>query len=173
MEYSISCISRCYECMFALLYATSYSFIQAYMHHGSRFKIEYSPVQTDLSVLASTSADKMAKTSVPLSDIEKMIEKMVASSLKKLLQTDNGKEQVVIEDEEPGVEFERKEHIDDTWQNEVFFLKEPTDKVSRARASDVINILAVKPKAWELKSKKEKEDGEKEPKKGVEGPQAA
>ncbi|KDP47097.1 hypothetical protein JCGZ_03905 [Jatropha curcas] len=57
----------------------------------------------------------MAKTSVPLSDIEKMIEKIVSTSLEKLLLTDKGKEQVVIEDEEPKVESEKKEHVDDTW----------------------------------------------------------
>ncbi|KDP30101.1 hypothetical protein JCGZ_18233 [Jatropha curcas] len=52
-----------------------------------------------------------------------MIERIVAASLKKLLRTDNGKEQVVIEDDEAKGESERKEHVDDTWQGEEFFKK--------------------------------------------------
>ncbi|KDP24271.1 hypothetical protein JCGZ_26624 [Jatropha curcas] len=65
----------------------------------------------------------MAKSSIPVSEIEKMIEKIVASSLKKLIRSDKGKEQVVIEDEKAKDEFEKKEHIDDTWQDEEFFKK--------------------------------------------------
>ncbi|KDP26279.1 hypothetical protein JCGZ_22303 [Jatropha curcas] len=52
---------------------------------GSRFEIDYSLVQTDLSVLASTSIDKMTEPSIPIVEMEKMIEKIVAASLEKLL----------------------------------------------------------------------------------------
>ncbi|KDP30283.1 hypothetical protein JCGZ_17153 [Jatropha curcas] len=82
---------------------------------GSRFEIEHFPIQKDLQVLASTSADKMVKPRIPISEIEKMIEKIMATSLEKLLQTDKGKEQVVIEDDEVKGESERKENFDDTW----------------------------------------------------------
>ncbi|KDP20418.1 hypothetical protein JCGZ_06026 [Jatropha curcas] len=86
---------------------------------SSRTEIEHSPVQTDLLVLASTSVDKMAEPSIPISKIEKI----VAASLEKLLRSDRGKEQVVIEDEEAKVESERKEPVDDTWQDEEFSSK--------------------------------------------------
>ncbi|KDP36029.1 hypothetical protein JCGZ_09995 [Jatropha curcas] len=46
-----------------------------------------------------------------------MIEKIVAASLEKLLHLDQGKEQVVIEDEEVKGESERKEHMGDTWRS--------------------------------------------------------
>ncbi|KDP32230.1 hypothetical protein JCGZ_13837 [Jatropha curcas] len=147
MEYSISCISQCCEFKIASQRDKApqeVSWLRADNHlvraeepstlpdlpdsvpsssSSSHFEIEYSSVQADLSVLASTSSDKMAEPSIPVSEIEKMIEKIVAASLEKLLRTDKGKEQVVIEDDEAKGESERKEHIDDTWQDEEFFKK--------------------------------------------------
>ncbi|KDP30676.1 hypothetical protein JCGZ_15551 [Jatropha curcas] len=52
---------------------------------GPCFEIEYSPVQTDLSLLASTSIDKMAEPSISVFENEKMIGKIVVASLEKLL----------------------------------------------------------------------------------------
>ncbi|KDP30150.1 hypothetical protein JCGZ_18111 [Jatropha curcas] len=67
---------------------------------GSLFEIECSPIQTNLSILACTLTDKMAEPSIPVSEIEKMIEKIVATSFEKLMISDKGKEKVVIEDDE-------------------------------------------------------------------------
>ncbi|KDP24722.1 hypothetical protein JCGZ_25713 [Jatropha curcas] len=67
---------------------------------GSRTEIENFLIQAKLSVSASTLVDNMGTTSVPMLDIEKMIEKIVAASLEKLLRSDKGKEQVIIEDDE-------------------------------------------------------------------------
>ncbi|KDP26272.1 hypothetical protein JCGZ_22439 [Jatropha curcas] len=88
---------------------------------GSHFKIECSSVRTD-SVLTSASTDKMVKTSVPLFELEKMIKKIVAASLEKFMRSDQGKEKVVIEDGEEAMdESEKREHVDDTWQDDEFF----------------------------------------------------
>ncbi|KDP34435.1 hypothetical protein JCGZ_12795 [Jatropha curcas] len=73
----------------------------------------------------------MVEPSIPVSEIEKMIEKIVAYSLEKLLRSDKDKEQVVIEDEEAKVESERKQHVDDTWQDEEFFSKKMPTKRSK------------------------------------------
>ncbi|KDP27073.1 hypothetical protein JCGZ_22070 [Jatropha curcas] len=55
----------------------------------------------------------MAETSVPLSKMEKMIEKIVAASLEKFMRSDKGKEKVVIEDDEEAKdESEKREHVD-------------------------------------------------------------
>ncbi|KDP24399.1 hypothetical protein JCGZ_26605 [Jatropha curcas] len=88
---------------------------------GSRIEIQHFPAQAVLSVLTSTSIDKMVEPSIPIYDIEKMVEKIVATSLEKLLRSDKGKEQVVIEDDEAKGESERKEQVDDTWQDEELF----------------------------------------------------
>ncbi|KDP24254.1 hypothetical protein JCGZ_26711 [Jatropha curcas] len=52
----------------------------------------------------------MAEPSVPLSEMEKMIERIVASSIEKLMRSDKGKEKMVIEDDEEAKgEFEKME----------------------------------------------------------------
>ncbi|KDP41090.1 hypothetical protein JCGZ_03220 [Jatropha curcas] len=89
---------------------------------GSRFKIESSSVQVDFSASTFTSSNRMRETNVPLSDIEKMIEKIVAANLEKLMRSNKGKEKVVIEDDkEAKDESEKREHVDDTWQDDEFF----------------------------------------------------
>ncbi|KDP45539.1 hypothetical protein JCGZ_18776 [Jatropha curcas] len=66
----------------------------------------------------------MFEPSVPLFEMEKMIEKKVASSLMELIRSDKGKEKVVIEDDkEAKGESVKKGHIDDTWQDDEFFKK--------------------------------------------------
>ncbi|KDP36498.1 hypothetical protein JCGZ_09343 [Jatropha curcas] len=82
---------------------------------GFCFEIENSPVRTDSPISASTIADRMAKSSVHLSEMEKMMQRIVASSLEKLMRFDKGKEKVVIEDDgEAKGESEKKEHVDNT-----------------------------------------------------------
>ncbi|KDP20568.1 hypothetical protein JCGZ_04176 [Jatropha curcas] len=57
----------------------------------------------------------MAETSVPLFEMEKMIEKIVAASLEKFMRFDKGKEKVVIEDDEKAKdEFEKRVYVDGT-----------------------------------------------------------
>ncbi|KDP27094.1 hypothetical protein JCGZ_20318 [Jatropha curcas] len=149
---------------------------------GSRFEIENSLGQKHSLVLVSTSADKMTELSIHVSKIEKMIEKIVACSLEKLMRSDKGKEQVVIEDEEAKDEFDKMEHIDDTWQDEYFFKKmsakkaefEPVGKrySSLEIFADVIDFLAVESK--KLEEEKEHKEEEKTPEKeGVKGPKTA
>ncbi|KDP21555.1 hypothetical protein JCGZ_03663 [Jatropha curcas] len=71
----------------------------------------------------------MGDTSIPVSGIEKIVEKIVAGSLEKLLLSDKGKDHVIVEDDEAKGESERKEDMDDTWQDEEFFAKKiPTKK---------------------------------------------
>ncbi|KDP29465.1 hypothetical protein JCGZ_19294 [Jatropha curcas] len=96
---------------------------------GSLTEIGNFLVQADLSVLASIFVDSMGEPSVPVSEIEKMVKKIVAANLEKLLGSNKGKEQVIIEDDEAESESERKEHMDDTWQDkELFAKKMPTKK---------------------------------------------
>ncbi|KDP38796.1 hypothetical protein JCGZ_05132 [Jatropha curcas] len=63
----------------------------------------------------------MAATNFPLSKLERMIEKIVADSLEKFMRFDKGKEKVIEDDEEAKDESEKKEHVDDTWQDDEFF----------------------------------------------------
>ncbi|KDP29304.1 hypothetical protein JCGZ_19460 [Jatropha curcas] len=64
----------------------------------------------------------MAETNVPLSEMERIIEKIVADSLEKFVRFDKGKKKVVIEDDEEAKDkSEKKEHVDDTWQDDEFF----------------------------------------------------
>ncbi|KDP30071.1 hypothetical protein JCGZ_18619 [Jatropha curcas] len=119
----------------------------------------------------------MAKPSIPVSEIEKMIEKIVAASLKRLLCSDKGKEQVVIKDEKAKVESERKEHVDDTCEYSSLCLPiKPFEHKGKTYPvleifADVIDMLAFEPKALDTKSEKEKEKELEE--EGVEGPQVA
>ncbi|KDP41099.1 hypothetical protein JCGZ_03229 [Jatropha curcas] len=56
----------------------------------------------------------MAQRRIPVSIIGKMIEKIVAASLEKLMRSDKGKEKGVIEDDkEAKDESDKKEHVDD------------------------------------------------------------
>ncbi|KDP27387.1 hypothetical protein JCGZ_20211 [Jatropha curcas] len=73
----------------------------------------------------------MGDSSISIFEIEKLVEKIVAASLEKLLRTDRGKDHVVIEDDEAKGESEKKEHVDDTWQDEEFFAKEVPIKKSK------------------------------------------
>ncbi|KDP39452.1 hypothetical protein JCGZ_05327 [Jatropha curcas] len=66
----------------------------------------------------------MAEPSIPVFEIEKMIEKIMVASFEKLIRSDRGKEKVVIEDDkEAKDEIEEKEHVDDTWQDYELFKK--------------------------------------------------
>ncbi|KDP27729.1 hypothetical protein JCGZ_19706 [Jatropha curcas] len=76
-----------------------------------------------------------------------MIEKILASSLEKLMKSDKGKEQVVREDEEAKDESEKKEHVDDTWQDEEFFKK---------MSAKIVESLVVSKKFEKLDKKLEK-----------------
>ncbi|KDP35449.1 hypothetical protein JCGZ_10832 [Jatropha curcas] len=87
---------------------------------GSDFEIENSSVRADLlayiaASTTSTSTDKMGDSSIPISEIGNLVEKIVAASLEKLLQVDKAKDHVVIEDDKAKGESEKKEQMDDTW----------------------------------------------------------
>ncbi|KDP44565.1 hypothetical protein JCGZ_22147 [Jatropha curcas] len=72
----------------------------------------------------------MGETSIPVSNIEKVMEKIVAASLDKLLRSDKDKDHAIVEDDEAKGKSERKEQLDDIWQDEEFFtMKMPTKKV--------------------------------------------
>ncbi|KDP46804.1 hypothetical protein JCGZ_10794 [Jatropha curcas] len=58
---------------------------------GSCIEIENSPTQADFSASTSTSVDNMGETSVPISEIEKLVQKIVAAGLEKLLRLDKDK----------------------------------------------------------------------------------
>ncbi|KDP33077.1 hypothetical protein JCGZ_13614 [Jatropha curcas] len=61
----------------------------------------------------------MVEPNIPVSEIEKMIEKIVVASLEKLMRSDREKKKVVIEDDEEAKnESEKKERVDYTSQDE-------------------------------------------------------
>ncbi|KDP44299.1 hypothetical protein JCGZ_19166 [Jatropha curcas] len=105
----------------------------------------------------------MSDSSILISEIKKLIEKIVAANLEKLLWSDKGKDHVVIEDDEAKEEFKKKEQVDDTWQDKKFFAK----KIF----ADVIDVLVVEPKGQELEKKEKKE--KKETEEGIEGSKVA
>ncbi|KDP24237.1 hypothetical protein JCGZ_26642 [Jatropha curcas] len=76
----------------------------------------------------------MGDRSILASKLEKMIERIVASSLKEFLCFDKGKEHVNIEDDENKGESEKEELGDETWQDEVFFAKRVTNKKNESEA---------------------------------------
>ncbi|KDP27674.1 hypothetical protein JCGZ_19566 [Jatropha curcas] len=79
----------------------------------------------------------MARPRIPISEVEKMIEKIVAFSLEKLLHSDKGKEKVVIEDDERAKDkSEKREHVNYTWQDDEFFKKTSAKK---AKSEPVIS----------------------------------
>ncbi|KDP45130.1 hypothetical protein JCGZ_17462 [Jatropha curcas] len=96
---------------------------------GSCFEIENFQVQVDFQLqpllLLLFLLLTLVKVAFRFSEIEKLVEKIVAASLEKLLQSDKdkGKDHMVIEDDEAKGEFEGKEHVHDTWQDEEFFAK--------------------------------------------------
>ncbi|KDP27659.1 hypothetical protein JCGZ_20007 [Jatropha curcas] len=57
-----------------------------------------------------------------------MIERIVATSLEKFLCSDKGKEHVNVQDNEKKGESEKKEQVDETWQDEEFFAKKVINK---------------------------------------------
>ncbi|KDP33121.1 hypothetical protein JCGZ_13568 [Jatropha curcas] len=70
----------------------------------------------------------MGDSSILISKFEKLVEKIVASSLEKLLQSNKGKDHMVIEDDKVKGESEKKEQVDYTWQDEAFFTKKVSTK---------------------------------------------
>ncbi|KDP27117.1 hypothetical protein JCGZ_22026 [Jatropha curcas] len=76
----------------------------------------------------------MGDSSIPASEIEKLVERIVAASLEKLLCSDKGKDHVVVEDKENKEEFEKKEQANETWQDEEFFAK----KLSNQKAESEV-----------------------------------
>ncbi|KDP39820.1 hypothetical protein JCGZ_04919 [Jatropha curcas] len=56
----------------------------------------------------------MVEPSIPVSEIKKMIKKIVVASLEKFIRFDKGKEKVVVkDDEEAKDESKKKEHVDE------------------------------------------------------------
>ncbi|KDP36237.1 hypothetical protein JCGZ_09957 [Jatropha curcas] len=104
---------------------------------GSHCEREHSPIEvgfsapTIASTSASSSTDNMGDGSIQALEIEKMVGRIVIASLEKLLRSDKGKDHVVIEDDENKEEFEKKEQVDDTWQDEEFFTRNVTTKKAK------------------------------------------
>ncbi|KDP20211.1 hypothetical protein JCGZ_10639 [Jatropha curcas] len=70
----------------------------------------------------------MDDSSILILKIERLVEKIVVASSGKLLQSDKGKDHMVIEDDEAKGEFEKKDQVADTWQDEEFLAKKVTTK---------------------------------------------
>ncbi|KDP30736.1 hypothetical protein JCGZ_15537 [Jatropha curcas] len=76
----------------------------------------------------------MGDVSIPTSELEKMRERIVTTSLKKFLCSDKGKEHVKVKDDENKGELEKKEQSDETWQDEEFFAKKEIKKKAEFEA---------------------------------------
>ncbi|KDP35073.1 hypothetical protein JCGZ_11025 [Jatropha curcas] len=100
------------------------------------------PTSTTVSASASASSsiEKMGDGNIPTFEIEKMVEKLVVASLKRFLRFDKGKDHVIMEDEENQGEAEKKEQADKMWQDDVFFAKKVTTKMSSLRQSLLRNL---------------------------------
>ncbi|KDP21556.1 hypothetical protein JCGZ_03664 [Jatropha curcas] len=77
----------------------------------------------------------MGDGSIPTFELKKMIERIVISSLEKLLHSDKGKEHVNIKYDEKKGELEKKEQANETWQDEESFTKKVTNKNSESEWS--------------------------------------